>query len=75
MGTISSNLKQKLRTCFENSSPQGNIKAIPNSTNVIFSFLRLKDIFCKELQSQKNINFLTITTMLFAMTKLSTTLT
>ena len=57
MGTISSNLKQKIRTCFENSSPQGNIKAIPNSTNVIFSFFCLKDIFCKELQSQKIYKF------------------
>ena len=75
MGTISSNLKQKLRTCFENSSPQGNIKAIPNSTNVNFSFFRLKDIFVKSYNLKKYINFLTITTMLFAMTKLSTTLT
>ena len=49
--TISSNLKQKLRTCFKNSLPQCNIKIILKSTNSLSSPFRFKDVIAKELQS------------------------
>ena len=48
---ISSNLKQKLRTCFKNSLPQCNIKIILKSTNRLSSLFRFKDVIPKELQS------------------------
>ena len=41
LGTMSSNLKQKLRTCFKNSLPQCNIKIILKSKNL--------DVIPKEL--------------------------
>ena len=49
--TMSSNLKQKLRTCFKNSLPQCNIKIILNSTNRLSSLSRFNDVIPKELQS------------------------
>ena len=48
--TISSNLKQKLRTYFKNSLPQCNIKIILNSTNGLSSLFRFKYVIPKELQ-------------------------
>ena len=48
---LSSNLKQKLRTCFKNSLPQCNIKIILKSTNRLSSLFRFKDVIPKELQS------------------------
>ena len=51
LGMLSSNLKQKLRTCFKNSLPQCNIKIILQSTNRLFSLFRFKDVIRKELQS------------------------
>ena len=51
LGTLSSNLKQKLRTCFKNSLPQCNIKIILKSTNRLSSLFRFKDVIPKELQS------------------------
>ena len=49
--TLSSNLKQKLRTCFKNLLPQCNIKIILKSTNRLSSLFRFKDVIPKELQS------------------------
>ena len=43
--------KRKLRTCFENSLLQRNIKIILKSTNLLSSFFRFKDVIPKELQS------------------------
>ena len=51
LGTISSGLKRKLRTCFKNSLPQCNIKIILKSTNRLSSLFRFKDVIPKELQS------------------------
>ena len=51
MGTLSSYLKQKLRTRFENSLPQCHIKIIFKSTNFFSSLFRFKDAIPKELQS------------------------
>ena len=51
LGTLSSNLKRKLRTCFKNSLPQCNIKIILKSTNRLSSLFRFKNIIPKELQS------------------------
>ena len=51
LGTLSSNLKRKLRTCFKNSLPQCNIKIILKSTNRLSSLFRFKDVIPKELQS------------------------
>ena len=51
LGTLSSNLKRKLRTCFKNSLPQCNIKIILKSTNCLSSLSRFKDVIPKELQS------------------------
>ena len=48
LGTLSSNLKRKLRTCFKNSLPQCNIKTILKSTNHLSS---LFGFIPKELQS------------------------
>ena len=50
-GTLSSNLRRKLRTCFKNSLPQCNIKIILKSTNRLSSLFHVKDIIPKELQS------------------------
>ena len=48
LGTLSSNLKQKLRTCFKNSLPQCNIKIILDSKNRLsFLFSVLKMLFLK----------------------------
>ena len=47
LGTLSSNLKRKLRTCFKNSLPQRSIK----SRKRLSSLFRSKDIIPKELQS------------------------
>ena len=47
---LSSNLKQKLRTCFKNSLPQCNIKIILKPTNRLSSLFRFKDVIPKELQ-------------------------
>ena len=49
LGTMSSNLKQTLRTCFKNSLPQCNIKIILKSTNRLSSLFRFKDVIPKEL--------------------------
>ena len=51
LGTLSSNLKRKLRTCSKNSLPQCNIKIILTSTNRLFSLFRFKYFTPKELQS------------------------
>ena len=51
LGTLSSNLKQKLRTCFKNSLPQCNIRIIFKSANRLSSLFRFKDVIPKELQS------------------------
>ena len=51
LGTMSSNLKRKLQTCFRNSLPQCNIKIILKSTNRLSSLFRFKDAIPKELQS------------------------
>ena len=50
--TLSSNLEQKLRTCFNKSLLQCNIKIILKSTNRLFSLFQFKDVIPKELQSQ-----------------------
>ena len=51
LGTLSSNLKRKLRTCFKNSLPQCNIKIILKSTNRLSPLFCFKDVIPKELQS------------------------
>ena len=51
LGTLSSNLKQKLRTCFKNSLLQCNSKIILKSTNRLSALFRFKDVIPKELQS------------------------
>ena len=51
LGTLSSNLKRKLRTCFKNLLPKCNIKIILKSTNRLSSLFRFKDVIPKELQS------------------------
>ena len=50
LGTLSSNLKQKLRTGFKNSLPKSNIKKILKLRNSIFSLFRFKDVIPKELR-------------------------
>ena len=64
---MSSNLKQKLRTCFKNLLPQCNIKIILNSTNLLSFLFRFKDVIRKD--------FRVVTAMLPTMTKLSGILT
>ena len=49
--TIWFKLKQKLRTCFNNSLPQCNIRIILKSTNSLFSLFHFDDILPKEIQS------------------------
>ena len=51
LGTMSSNLKQKLRTCFKNSLSQCTIKTILKSKNRPSSLFRYIDVIPKELQS------------------------
>ena len=51
LGTMSSNLKQKLGTYFKNSLPQWNIKIIIKSTNRFSTLFRFQNVFIKELQS------------------------
>ena len=51
LGTLSSNLKRKLGTCFKNSLPQCNIKIILKSINRLSSLFHFKDVIFKELQS------------------------
>ena len=51
LGTMSTNLKQKLRTSFKNSLPQCKIKIILKSTNYPSSLFRFKDVLPKDLQS------------------------
>ena len=51
LGTISSNLKWKLRTCFTKSLPECNIKIILNSTNHFSSLFHFEFVIPKELQS------------------------
>ena len=58
LGTLSSNLKQKLRTCFKHSLPQCNIKIILKSTNCLSSLFRFKDVIPKELHSDLVYKFL-----------------
>ena len=58
LGTLSSNLKRKLTTCFKNSLPQCNIKTILKSTNRPSSYFRFKDVTPKELLSRLVYNFL-----------------
>ena len=71
LGTLSSNLKQKLRSCFKNSLPKCNIKIILNSTNRLSSLFRLKDVIPKELQSYPVYKFSCGNAMLLTMAKLS----
>ena len=51
LGTMPSNLKQKLQTSIRNSLPQCNIKVILKSTNHLSSLFRFKDVIPKELRS------------------------
>ena len=44
LGTLSSDLRPKLRTCFKNSLPQCNIKIILKSTNRLSSLFRFKEL-------------------------------
>ena len=48
LGTMSSNLKQRLRTCFKNSLPQCNIKIIVKSRNRLSSLFFLKMLFLRK---------------------------
>ena len=50
LGMLSSNLKQKLRTCFKNSLSKCNIKIILKSKNRLSSLFRFKYVIPKELQ-------------------------
>ena len=58
LGTIPSNLKGKLRTCFKNSLPQCSVKIILKSTNRLSSLFCFKDAIAKELQSHIVYKFL-----------------
>ena len=49
--TMSSNLKQKLRSSIQNSSPQCNINVNLKSTNHLSSLFHFKDVIPKELSS------------------------
>ena len=51
LGTLSSNLKRKLRPCFKNSLSHSNIKIILKSANHLSSLFNFKDVIPKELQS------------------------
>ena len=58
LGTMSSNLKQKLQTSIQNSLPQYNTKVILKSTNHLSSLFHFKDIITKELRSHLVYKFL-----------------
>ena len=58
LGTLSSNLKQKLKSCSKNSLPQCNIKIILKLKNRLSSLFCFKDIIPKELQSHSVYKFL-----------------
>ena len=58
LGRLSSNLKWKLRTSFNNSLPQCNIKIILQSTNRLYSLFRFIGVTPKELQSHLVYKFL-----------------
>ena len=51
LGTLSSNLKRKSRTCFKNSLPQCKIKITLKSTNRLSSLFRFNDVIPNKLQS------------------------
>ena len=51
LGTMSSNLKQKLQTPIRNSLPQCNIKVILKLTKRLSALFRFKDVIPKELRS------------------------
>ena len=51
LGTMSSNLKQKLQTSIRNSLPQCNIKVILKLTKRLSALFRFKDVIPKELRS------------------------
>ena len=51
LGTMSSNIKRKLQTCFQKSLPQCHIKIILKSTNRLSSLFHFKDVIPKELRS------------------------
>ena len=51
LATMSSDLRRKLRTCFESSLPPCNIKIIFKSTHRLSPQFRFKDVIPKELQS------------------------
>ena len=51
LGTMSSNLKQKLQTSIRNSLPQCNIKVISKSANHLSSLYCFKDVIPKGLRS------------------------
>ena len=57
LGTSSSNIKRKLRTCFKNSLPHCNSKIILKSTNHLSSLFDFKDVIPKELQSHTEYKF------------------
>ena len=71
LGTLSSNLKQKLKTRFKYSLPQCNIKIILKSTNSLSSLFCFKDVIPEELQSHLVYNFHVVTGVLLATAKLS----
>ena len=50
LGTMSSNIKQKLQTSIQNSLPQCNIKVILKSTKHLSALFRFKDVIPKELR-------------------------
>ena len=50
LGTMSSNLKQKLQTFIRNSLPKCNIKVILKSTSHFSSLFRFKDVILKKLR-------------------------
>ena len=57
LGTLSSNLKRKLKTCFKNSLPKYNIKISLKLTSHLY-FFYFKDVIPKELQSHLVYKFL-----------------
>ena len=73
LGTMSSNLKQKLQTSIQNSLLQCNIKVILKSTNHLFSFFQFKDVIPKELRSHLVYKFGAVAAMLLAMAKQNAT--
>ena len=51
LGTMSSNLKKKLKNCLEKSLPQCQLRVILKSTNRLSSLFRFKDVIPKEMRS------------------------